>query len=671
MTSKAQKNAGYLLPEQITGHDLICVQLYIPNVPQYRAAFLGQLHELGKWWIWEKSYSGDDKRASEAAQYWRGLIYQTLEIGAACSELPEGNGCVDYPLSSGFISWYPRSPFTDGSDVPEGWSGPPFSFVGPLDILAGYLEGDIGATGFPQPTSGDLTLPSITFNVTGSGVVELHLLTAPNGGMAVVTVDGDLLGSQTFDLNADLVSLPAESNALELVYEVDISEASAHTIEVRFAPVLNDELIPIRYGGGIRSVVLCGFDDMAIDVRQNEETPCILEKTNDGTVWTPFADLSLCPTLPTANKPKYWRVQDGITQWSEDDITFYEFPDGQATEFGQREPSFPGGEDKACIAAKNIVASLRDIFNQIEGALAVGAGVMAIIALITGIMLAIVTAGAAAPLVIVFVAEVMAIGSVGITENLTDEFWESIECEIYTTIGSDGLFSAAEYATFHSSLASYPNAGTILSAITTILGPVGLNNMVTSGGVVSCAHEPCDDTHIREYDFLISPDGWAACYRDFQEQVSTISQGVAFVERNSSWVPQQGWVDHTAKSVSSNAWYAHSRIKLYTSKVLTMTKIEVDIDLKKSTIFPSGHTLGHVIAWRPDGSQLYVQNSMTALNYVNGLNTVVFNFPSSLAVPLGTQWQVKMSHIDQGGFSVAPPYDGYVRIRKIRFFGTE
>lgn len=83
MTSKRQKNKGFQLPEDIDGHELICVSLKIPNIREYRAAFLGHLYQLGKWWTWEKSYINDDTRAKQAGEYWRSLLETYLCISEA------------------------------------------------------------------------------------------------------------------------------------------------------------------------------------------------------------------------------------------------------------------------------------------------------------------------------------------------------------------------------------------------------------------------------------------------------------------------------------------------------------------------------------------------------------------------------------------------------------
>lgn len=91
--SEAQRNRGYQIPEPVTGYETICVQLEIPNVDEYRQAFLGNLYRLTKYWNWERSFQVGDYRASEAAQMWLKLLNETLCIdyegkgmGCCCKE---------------------------------------------------------------------------------------------------------------------------------------------------------------------------------------------------------------------------------------------------------------------------------------------------------------------------------------------------------------------------------------------------------------------------------------------------------------------------------------------------------------------------------------------------------------------------------------------------------
>lgn len=72
-------NKGALLPEEITTEDFICLKMWVPNLPEYRQALLGQIHSLGKWFFWEKGGKGDT-RAKYAAEFWRQIIWEHLQM---------------------------------------------------------------------------------------------------------------------------------------------------------------------------------------------------------------------------------------------------------------------------------------------------------------------------------------------------------------------------------------------------------------------------------------------------------------------------------------------------------------------------------------------------------------------------------------------------------------
>lgn len=64
---------GYRLPEQLTDHDLVCVQFCIPDDIYYKAAFFGAVGRLKKWYVWERT-NGDERHAAIAANYWKELL---------------------------------------------------------------------------------------------------------------------------------------------------------------------------------------------------------------------------------------------------------------------------------------------------------------------------------------------------------------------------------------------------------------------------------------------------------------------------------------------------------------------------------------------------------------------------------------------------------------------
>lgn len=660
---------GYLLPETINPSGRVYVCVPVPDDPNHIRAFLGQLDMLSYWWTWDKDAL---KQGTLAARVWRDVVAQVrqeIDDGASCApELPESNGCVDYPLSSAFISWYPLSPYTHGGEVPDGWSAAPFTVLDSDAVFTNFIAGDVVASGFAQPTSGDLTLPAIGLDVLGSGTIELHFLTNVLGGMALITVDGDYLHTVTIDLNADVLSIPPESIGNEQIQEITIEGDGEHHVDIRFSPVLDDSATPIRFGGGIRSVVLCGFDDMAIDVRQNDENPCILEKTNDGTEWNPFADLSLC--VNTANVPKQWRFSGGHTQVSVDNgVTFYDFPDGQAAQYGQHEPTFEEGVDRACVAAANIVAVLRAQVAEWEKGLEIGAAVTALIGTILSLVVELGTVGAATPFVVTFVAGLYGIGSSGLSAIFTDNVFRELQCEIQTHIGSDGLFDSAEFAALILTLQGKSGiVWTIIVDLFAILGLVAVNNAVNMGGIASCTNDPCDDEICAEWDLKHSPYPFSPANRQFQE-VATATQGATFTSEGSKWVQNIGFVDQLPRSNSSNSsYYWGNYIKWITPHQLQLAGIQIDAHIQKPSAPANLHTV-EIILYGPTGTQLALAQSAFTNSIGNGPITVnmwLNPFHTSITVQAGSEFLIRCQWNDDTPFG---QYDGYCHFEKVTIFG--
>lgn len=70
MASKSQKKRGALIPNPVTGYDLLCVSLKIPNDQLYIAAFHGAINTLTKAYFWDMSHTaGDIKLRVGNAEY--------------------------------------------------------------------------------------------------------------------------------------------------------------------------------------------------------------------------------------------------------------------------------------------------------------------------------------------------------------------------------------------------------------------------------------------------------------------------------------------------------------------------------------------------------------------------------------------------------------------------
>lgn len=220
----------------------------------------------------------------------------------ACSRLTVG--CVDFnpmcrnlALTDERITWYPESPYLPDPEVPDGYPFHPFTVVD-ASILStiiatyglGYQVGDVfvDLTKLPVFTGWDdivetyANMPRVRLGgITGRGTAKFHILNIIQGGRMLIVVDGvlDPLNLRTIELNRDTVSFPPETT-VEFVVEVEIETDGAHTIDLVWYPTVDDALIPIFFGGGIRSVEVCGFGVSEVSDPCCPETNDLLSENN-------------------------------------------------------------------------------------------------------------------------------------------------------------------------------------------------------------------------------------------------------------------------------------------------------------------------------------------------------------------------------------------------------
>lgn len=230
------------------------------------------------------------------------LIFEEgIEIAG---EFPDEGGCPNFAPSAGFISYYPQNPYNQPDYVPPDYLVPPFFVNDALEYpeIFGYQATDVflnGAALNIDPINiATLNFPRFVISVIGPGQVELDLLAVQSGGYMVIKIGSmpnliDIIQNQVIennvrviDLNNDGVSIPQESDVV-IAEEINIEAEPDEITEIYcvFVPRLDDSLIPLNFGGGIRAIQLCGFegDDGETevvgveDVRFNTET-CTFEK---------------------------------------------------------------------------------------------------------------------------------------------------------------------------------------------------------------------------------------------------------------------------------------------------------------------------------------------------------------------------------------------------------
>lgn len=257
---------------------------------------------------------------------------------------PETGQCVEYPPSASFIQFAP-SPYPFTGDIPSGYLQPPFFVFSEIlpslipDFIEDWLIDASGWSGY-EPTDvltaawafpflanwfNDLAngLPRFTVNVTGVGTVELHLLSVPIGGRAVVSIDVEanpidilngIISGNIFivETERDLSSAPPETYPVNIV-EVELPDDGEHFIHVTFLPSIDPDFVPIQFGGGLRKVVLCGVEPIGEVIQQ----PCEVEM-NDTARYIRTGALGLAANTWTFIA--WLNASDDVTSWEAGNI---------------------------------------------------------------------------------------------------------------------------------------------------------------------------------------------------------------------------------------------------------------------------------------------------------------------------------------------------------------
>lgn len=287
MPSKSNRNKRGLPFNDTSPVSYACVP--IPDDPQFRALLLGAIQNLSL----QIYYDRDPlHRGQIVAAFWANYFSEFREaIVNLCGDTEQG--CVTISPLNPMIEWFPCHPTAIAPDLPPNYEGNPFVVVdsGEFPQLTGLGNGDVYSDilHLPAPPLNPLDIPEMiaaglprfSLHLFGSGIVRFEMLNLLAGGLALFITDENILSAVLVDCNLDIASLPPETSVAQSV-EFVIEGEGEHTIDCHFAPVFNDELLFLKWGAGLRSIELCGFEvTMPIDPCCDDELEYLLKIANN------------------------------------------------------------------------------------------------------------------------------------------------------------------------------------------------------------------------------------------------------------------------------------------------------------------------------------------------------------------------------------------------------
>ena len=241
--------------------------------------------------------------------------------------------CYEYPATSGVIDYQPFDPRDpDASSYDDSvWNDQPLRIVTPGLNVPGVRPGDVITT-FDQLVFNNNALvtngfPTAIIDVSDINHVELTFVELPQGGQAIVWFDNNLLSTDVVPLNSGGVLDWSNLNnfldlvfdgeiASERIYERDVPE-NTQFLKVLFAPTVGGTDI-LGYGGGLRSVELCGAATPQVTetmLRVDPNDSCQIQQSVDGgVVWTNVFRLDACQ-IPGPGSGAAGRTRASRASW--------------------------------------------------------------------------------------------------------------------------------------------------------------------------------------------------------------------------------------------------------------------------------------------------------------------------------------------------------------------
>lgn len=253
------------------------------------------------------------------------LAYVENPSDAPCNpvEFPDESGCIAWAMDNPSLIYAPMDPFSQTGFAPQPYNSPPWRVAtGATALIPALQEGDVytdylalastlGSNIFNVLNNLDVGVPRVRFYVQGEGEVEITFIGFPFGGFAYVVSDGAFLDGDYIDLRTtNLESFDSYQELLfgalgiqftggaiqEIYHEFTVSGAGTHYVDIYMLPQLSapenaiDIANIVGFGGGIRSIELCGFDaeGVIMPTPQFRIENCQWEtRPNDQAEWSP------------------------------------------------------------------------------------------------------------------------------------------------------------------------------------------------------------------------------------------------------------------------------------------------------------------------------------------------------------------------------------------------
>lgn len=268
------------------------------------------------------------------------------------------------------------------------------------------------------------------------------------------------------------------------------------------------ELIEMRQRiTALQELFFQGCGDL-IDVRQSLDTPCVLEKTNDGGItWTAFADLQECPPLlkfgPGQQLNAGYKVGGDVTYFRVPDGAFIADPVDAIAAIGPS-ASMQAQTSAKCLASANAVNGLKSMYRSVAesldatlpDSLTVATGVSESLDRLLQVAVDLFT------FVDVSTALLIYQGLYAITDWTEEAFTAAVDIFCAHASGSAGAWSFdydGIHADFVSGITTYPAPFTLTLPLIEIIGKHGLDLLGKTTAITSYDCTDCDDVSCMDY----------------------------------------------------------------------------------------------------------------------------------------------------------------------------